>query len=396
MSNAYEWVSQKIGISASNDSATQYTIGDLETYQPSANMDRAHSLIMQRYLKNEVRFINKGVRIGRTPLALLTKDVGTRKAYQYHDMDYYSNSNLSAWRPYITVDELRKNPKFEYINSQLVLSFSEHDDEVIISSININSKEKTTFKCRKLILASGAIGTARLSLRSLSGSETRLPILCNPHTYIPCIQMFNIGKGIEPNKLGLGQLSYFIDPEGNDSGISVATSYSYQSLMLFRIINQIPLGYASARIIMRYLMSGLVIMIVQHPDKLSSAKYIRLKPDSSEITNDKLVASFSLNDVERSKWSKREKMYTSIMRRLGTYPIKRVKTEYGSSIHYAGTLPFSKAENKFSLSDSGRIHGTRHIYVADSSGFKYLPAKGLTFSLMANARITALNAIKSR
>ena len=33
----------------------------------------------------------------------------------------------------------------------------------------------------------------------------------------------------------------------------------------------------------------------------------------------------------------------------------------------------------------GTLHGTREVFVADGSAFRYLPAKGLTFTLMANA-----------
>ena len=85
-----------------------------------------------------------------------------------------------------------------------------------------------------------------------------------------------VGKDTELGKLGLGQVSYFIDPQSDNSGLSVASSYGYQSLMLFRIINQVPLDFADARVIMRYLMSGIIILIVQHPDETTSDKYLQL------------------------------------------------------------------------------------------------------------------------
>ena len=77
------------------------------------------------------------------------------------------------------------------------------------------------------------------------------------------------------------------------------------------------------------------------------------------------------------------------MRKLHTYALKRVNPGHGSGIHYAGTIPFSDKEEPLTLSRTGRIHGTKNVYVADSSGFNYLPAPGLTFSLMANAHLVA-------
>jgi choline dehydrogenase-like flavoprotein len=66
---------------------------------------------------------------------------------------------------------------------------------------------------------------------------------------------------------------------------------------------------------------------------------------------------------------------------------------YGASIHYAGTLPFDETGKVGTLDRSGKLNGFENVYVADGSGFRYLPAKGITLSLMANAHRTALNCI---
>lgn len=82
------------------------------------------------------------------------------------------------------------------------------------------------------------------------------------------------------------------------------------------------------------------------------------------------------------------------MTKLGAFPVKMIDPGIGSSIHYAGVLPFEKEEKPFTLSPDGRLHGTRNIFVADGSGFCFLPGKGLTLSLMANAHSVAQNALK--
>jgi hypothetical protein len=395
MHEAYNTISKRIGISATADSAAAYTIGDLDVFQPSPNMDRNHSQLYRKYLNKQSYFNKRGVYIGRTPLALLTKDMGKRKAYQYQDMDFYSDQHLSAWRPYITVDELRKRSNFEYIGDHLVTSFTEKSNYIIVSCLNTKTDKKVNFYCRKLILSAGALGTARIILRSLGTTETKLPLLSNPHTYIPCLQNSMVGKGVEKSKLGFGQLSIFIDKEGTGSSDSVASSYSYQSLMLHRIIREVPLDLRATRKILQYLTPGLVIMIVQHADSHSKDKYLRLVEDSSTTTGDILQAKYKLTDEEDIMGTKNEKQYAKIMRKLNAYPIRRIKLPNGAAIHYAGTLPFSNSIKEFTLSPSGRLNGTKNIYVADSSGFNYLPAPGLTFTLMANAHIVAENVLKN-
>ena len=78
---------------------------------------------------------------------------------------------------------------------------------------------------------------------------------------------------------------------------------------------------------------------------------------------------------------------------MNCFVMKKINPGQGSGIHYAGTLPFSDSNERFHLLRNGKLGNTQNIFVADGSGFNYLPAKGLTFSLMANAHRVALNAL---
>ncbi len=203
-----------------------------------------------------------------------------------------------------------------------------------------------------------------------------------------------IGKEAEKQKTGFAQLSMFHDEQKTNFDVAMASVYSYQSLMLFRIVKEVPLNFADARRIMQYLMSGILVMGIHHPESGGKNKFIELKKDSDAITGDRLCATYLLNEGEKEKIGSREKKYCSAMRSLGAYPVKRIDPGPGSSIHYAGTLPFNDRAEQFTLTKSGRLAGTEHVFVADGSGFTYLPAKGLTFTLMANSHLVALNALK--
>lgn len=389
MARAYQWVGNHIGISATDDDASKYTLGKLKGYQPSPRIDRNHDYILQRYQARSSELNHQGFYLGRTPLALITESKDTRKPYAYHDMDFYSDNDLSAWRPWITVNNLHKHQNFQYYGGYLVESFAEKADYTEVRCMSLQTNKKAVFRCRKLILATGALGSARIVLRSIGQSSTKLPLLCNPYSYVPCLQPRFFGKAAEPHKLGFTQLSLFFDQNQHNTGASVASLYSYQSLMLFRLIRHVPLDFRNARRLMQYVMSGMVIMGIHHPDISSSSKYLQLVTDPSTPTGDKLQANYSLRDDEVRLHTEREKQFIKAMRQLGTYGLKKIDPGYGASIHYAGTLPFSTAAKPFTLNRSGKLYGTKSIYVADSSGFRYLPAPGLTFSLMANAHLVA-------
>jgi choline dehydrogenase-like flavoprotein len=64
--------------------------------------------------------------------------------------------------------------------------------------------------------------------------------------------------------------------------------------------------------------------------------------------------------------------------------------DMGTSLHYAGTLPMSERPGPYQTDANGVLAGSRRVYVADAACFSELPAKNLTFTIMANAmRIAA-------
>jgi choline dehydrogenase-like flavoprotein len=57
----------------------------------------------------------------------------------------------------------------------------------------------------------------------------------------------------------------------------------------------------------------------------------------------------------------------------------------GASVHYAGTIPISATPTQFTASTNCRSHDFDNLYFVDGTTFPFLPAKNLTFTLMANA-----------
>ena len=396
MQTAYNLVARRIGISAAVDSAVDYTLKNLKDFQKATDTDRNHQLIYKRYLKKEQALNQKGFIMGRTPLALLTEDKDGRKKYSYKDMDFYSDAEQSAYRPWITVNQLKKAPNFSYLSNQLVTTFEQGENGVIVHSLDIKTNQTNTYRCRKLVLAPGVLGTARIVLRSFGEQSTKLPLLSNPYTYVAGLLLKNLGKEAERRKLGYAQLSLFYDEDHSNFGVSMASLYSYQSLMLFRMMRQSPFNFHDTRLFMRYLTSGLVVMGIHQPDSPSPKKFVTLTPNDTSPTGDALNISFALNEQEQARRAKVEKRYIRAMRSLGVHTIKKIDPGFGSGIHYAGVLPYDHDSKKaYTLAPNGRLNGAQNVFVADGSGFTYLPAKGLTFTLMAKAHLVAKAALKS-
>jgi choline dehydrogenase-like flavoprotein len=64
----------------------------------------------------------------------------------------------------------------------------------------------------------------------------------------------------------------------------------------------------------------------------------------------------------------------------------------GASVHYSGTIPMARNCTKFTTSEYCQSHDFENLFIVDGTSFPFLPAKNLTFTLMANAARVAENA----
>jgi choline dehydrogenase-like flavoprotein len=57
----------------------------------------------------------------------------------------------------------------------------------------------------------------------------------------------------------------------------------------------------------------------------------------------------------------------------------------GASAHYSGTIPMSEKKASLTTSPQCQSHDFDNLFIVDGTTFPFLPAKNLTFTLMANA-----------
>jgi hypothetical protein len=294
----------------------------------------------------------------------------------------------------VTIDELKKAPNFLYQRGVLVTTLEEQEAYVTVSGIIIDTNEPITFKAKKLLLACNVLGTARIVLRSFKKFGHALPLLCNPYSYLTCLITQRLGKQAAAKQTSTSQLSLFHDRDNTNADIAMASLYSYSSLMLYRVLKEVPLNFKDGLSFMQYIIPATLIAGIHHPDAQSQSKYIQLKPHKDSRTGDILFTHYALGSPEKKAIEQREKLFGNMLFRLGCLPLKKITPAMGSSIHYAGTLPFSKREEMFTVQPNGRLAHTKNIFVADGAGFTFLPAKGITLTLMANAHNTALNVLQ--
>ena len=386
----YETVSKRIGISGDMDDLLPY-YGDCSTLQTPLSIDTGVEALLARYKAKRSRLNSDGFFMGHPRLAVLSSDLGDRKAQQYHEMDFYSDADRSVYRPRFTVEALQKEPNFTYVRPFLVETFRESGEEIEVTAQNLRDvraggEGTTSFRARRLVLAAGAMGTARIVLRSLGLYETEIPLACNEHVYVPCINLPMLGRPASERRHSLTQAGIILDP--GDRGIVYGEVHVYRSLLLFKLVKEAPIAVKESSRLLRDLMSAFVILVIEHEDYPTPDKYCVLRKGDGKP--DSLYVSYKLEPEARRTQRAAETRLLKCVRSLACFPFKRIDPGHGASIHYGGTFPMTNDERELTTTPSGLLRGTRNVYLADGSVFPYLPAKPLTLSLMANADRVAL------
>jgi choline dehydrogenase-like flavoprotein len=386
----YDEVAREIGVSADLSSElAPLTLPGLTESQPPLEIDENAQAILNRWRATQNGFRKEGLTLGAPALAVLSRDLGNRKANPYFDMDFWSDSRRSVYRPRYTVEELEREANFQRASGLLAESFEETPQSVILHCRNLRDGARVQFQGKRLFLCAGALGSARVALASTGNVARETSLLCNPYTYMPCLNLSRLGRKNSERRHSLSQLcGLYLPPGSQDAAVSLQF-YSYESLLLFKLVKEAPLPAWAGLLVMRALMSSLTIVGVHHADSPSPGKTVKWIPGDSG-QNSKLSFRYEMADDQVSQRHENEKRLQRHLLRLGCLPMGRIDPGSASSIHYAGTIPNRMGESSaFGCDSNGRMNGMTRVYVADSSSWNYLPAKGLTFTLMANARRVA-------
>lgn len=371
----YDAVTQHIGVSGANDDLAPY-FGHDDALLPPLQLSALFTELMERYRRAHTRFEREGVLLGRPRLAVLTKEWNGRPAYEYDNLEFFQAHNPAIYTPAYTIDEMRSSGAIEYLDRRLVVRYREHEGRVEVEARNLRDNKDEVWCARKLCIGAGALNTARIVLESKSDYETRLPVLDNPMACIPFFSLGRIGAGLPIHDSSLAQLNLIArDAESGDTlqGTLYGTTGPLRSDVLFTL----PLSFRSNLALMKYVLPAAGLLMLFYPGVESSASYVRLRKSGE------LEIEFAAAGAR----SVMERRIIKLLRQIGylSHQVLIQRPGMGQGLHYAGTLPMRTSPQRYQTDADGRLAGTRHVYVVDGSCFSRLPAKNLTFTIMANA-----------
>jgi hypothetical protein len=203
---------------------------------------------------------------------------------------------------------------------------------------------------------------------------------------MPMVNLRMFGREADDARHSLAQLHVWLeDGPGLSDNCSVQL-YSYRSLLLFKLVKEMPLPPWLGLQVARALVNSFAICGVFTSDEQSERKAMRLAAAGGDDVA-RLEIDYARDAGEERRRKRLQDRLAAEMRRIGCYTLKRIDPGNAASIHYAGTVPFSSPfHGAVSTEPDHRLAGRRFTYIGDSSSWNWLPSKGLMFTVMASAR----------
>lgn len=370
----YDAVARHIGISGADDDLAAEFGHEPDLQSPLRLGPNAASILDAYRAKRP-----PGVRMGHARLAVLTSPHNGRPPYQYAGTEFIAPAEPAAYNPAATIDQLAAEGHIDYTPGWFVQCYRETEFGVEVEALD-GTGQSRIFRTRKLLLAAGTLNTARIVLASNHDHESRLPLLDNPMTILAALHPGRIGYPQSPHESGYAQLNFVLDAAhyGHKFQGSV---YTPAHAPMTEFLAKLPFPINTGRRLLRYLKPALSLAMVFHPAEPAANRYLRLLPDGA------LQAEYHWNPDARLASN-----LVELFRSLGCLSHDSLVQHAGpgQGIHYAGALPLTANPTRYQLHADGRLEGTRGIYVCDGACFPRLPAKNLTYTIMANAhRIAA-------
>lgn len=376
----YDELTALMGVCGRNDDLAPYFETEAQLLPP-IHLTRFASDLLHRYEQRHRYFRSRGITVGYPRLAVLTRNHNGRSAYQYENLEFFRPYDPAIYNPVFTLDSLIREGSIRYEARQLVLRYAEGPSGVEVLAKNVDDGRMTTFRARRLVLAAGTLSTTKLVLQSNNDYDERLPILDNPMSLVPLFRVDKIGDALDSSEGSLAQLVVIYDGPGVSRNVQ-ATLYSASGALRSDILFDLPLSIKGNLCCAKYLAPAMGVLMVFHPGIVRKENYIRLAPDNTLEVN---YECEPLGAIERRLIEAFRKIGYWGAAALCRFP------PMGTALHYAGTLPMRATPGRYQTYPNGRLFGTKGVYVVDGACFPSLPAKNLTFTIMANAMRIASN-----
>ncbi|HUR27875.1 MAG TPA: GMC oxidoreductase [Planctomycetota bacterium] len=389
----YDVVAQRIGIAGAEDDLARF-VPPHAHMDPPLDLDPHSRKLLERYERVRAKLNGAlGVFVGRTRAAVLTRPRAERKACDFKGRCLWGCPNDAIWSPLFTLRELERHADFRYVPGVFVQSFEAADSgKVLALHVEHASGAQERIPIERLVLAAGTLASSRIVLKSLARAGDPQPeltgLMDNRQVLVPFVNFSMLRERVVLDSYQYHQLALgFAAPDAREYVHGLITTL--KSALLHPIVQNVPLDLRAALDVTRNAHAALGIVNLNFHDTRRAENRLRLE---REDKLSRLVLHYAPDAAEPQRIRAALKKAKRALRHLGCFvpPGMTHVRPMGASVHYAGTLPMAAQGGALTTTPTCKSRAFENLWLADGATFPFLPAKNLTFTLMANAsRIAA-------
>ena len=383
----YDEVARRIGISGADDDLAKF-IPLHDHLQPPLRMDRHSEKLLRRYERARGRLNRGGAYLGRTRVATLSRSLGSREPCDYLGRCLWGCPRKALYTPSQTLRECETYAGFRYIPGVAVDRFTVGPGNRVRTVIarRVDGGTEEEFSVDRLALAAGTLSSTRIFLTSMlreTGQRIRLHgLMDNRQVFVPFLNLGMIGESFSSETYRYHLLGM---------GIESTTPRDYvhgqittlKTALLHPIIQKLPFDLSTSTHIVRALHAALGVVNVNFRDTRRETSYVELCDD--ETARLRIHYSPDADEPNRVRDAIHKVNKVLFALRCLVPPGMTYVRPMGASVHYAGTLPMTETAAPFTTTPQCQSREFSNLFVVDGATFPFLPAKNITFTLMANA-----------
>jgi len=397
LARGYEVVAARIGIGAERDDLERF-IPFSAGYLPPLPLDPHSRLLWDRYhARRELLQRRHRFYLGRSRVATLSRPHAGRPACDQLGRCLWGCPTDAIYSPSVTLRACLAQPGFRYLPGLLVRSFDFDRDTGRVRTVaarRLADGGAVELEGDVVVLAAGALASSKIVLDSVyraTGEVAALPgLMDNRQAHVPFLTPRMIGAAVTTASYQFHHLAIGI-PQADPHDYLHGQITTLKAAAVHPIVQSLPLDLRGALQAFRGLRAGLGVVNLNLADRRRDESLLTIRPlagaGSAGEGETELVIRYRDDPAEAGLLASGLRTLRRALRTLGCWVppgLTRVRPK-GASVHYAGTLPMRAARTRFGCAPDGRSWDFPNLYIADGASFPFLPAKNLTFTLMANA-----------
>lgn len=387
----YNEVARRVGISGVRD--------DLSKFMPlhdnllgALKLDEHSALLLSGYESNR-KFFNDRLRcyFGRSRVTVLTGDRDGRQGCTYLGRCLWGCPSKAFYTPSITLQECKRFSSFHYVSGQRVSHFKLDRKHRITAVVAKSSSDGVArdFPLDRLVLAAGTLSSSKIFLRSIfedTGEIVKLRgLMDNRQVLIPFVNLKMIGRRFDPGTYQYHQIAFGIEGERPAEYLHGLVT-TLKTALVHAIIQKIPFDFRTSVFIFRNLHAALGLVNLNFHDTRRDENFVTLETGTRNA-DPALRIHYRPRADEGASIQKALKKVKRALRKLKcVVPPGMIHVRpMGASVHYSGTIPMCKTKSAYTTSEYCQSHDFENLFIVDGTTFPFLPAKNITYTLMANA-----------